>query len=102
MQVKKQQLELYMKQQTSSKSRKEYIKAVYRHPAYLTHIKKYIMRHAGLAEAQAVIKTARRNISNLRYADDTNLMAESEDKLKSLLMKVKEENQNVGLKLRKK
>ena len=99
MQVKKQQLELYMKQQTSSKSRKEYIKAVYRHPAYLTYIKKYIMRHAGLAEAQAVIKTARRNISNLRYADDTNLMAESEDKLKSLLMKVKKESEKVGLKL---
>ena len=99
MQVKKQQLELYMKQQTSSKSRKEYIKAVYRHPAYLTYIKKYIMRHAGLAEAQAVIKTARRNISNLRYADDTNLMAESKEELKSLLIKVKEESEKAGVKL---
>ena len=62
----------------------------------------YIMRNTGLEEAQAGFKIARRNINNLRYADDTTLMAESEDKLKSLLMKVKEENQNVGLKLRKK
>ena len=60
------------------------------------------MNNAGLDEALAGIKIAGRNINNLRYADDTTLMAESEDKLKSLLMKVKEENQNVGLKLRKK
>ena len=57
----------------------------------------YIMRNAGLEEAQAGIKTARRNINNLRYADDTTLMAESEEELKSLLMKVKEENEKVGL-----
>ena len=57
------------------------------------------MRNAGLEEAQAGIKIARRNISNLRYADDTTLMAESEEELKSLLMKVKEETQKVGLKL---
>ena len=57
------------------------------------------MRNAGLEEAQAGIKTAGRNINNLRYADDTTLMAESEDKLKSLLMKVKEESEKVGLKL---
>ena len=57
------------------------------------------MRNAGLEEAQAGIKTARRNISNLRYADDTTLMAESEEELKSLLMKVKEESEEVGLKL---
>ena len=57
------------------------------------------MRYAGLDEAQAVIKTARRNINNLRYADDMTLMAESEQELKSLLMKVKEESENVGLKL---
>ena len=57
------------------------------------------MRNAGLEEAQAGIKIAARNISNLRYADDTTLMAESEEELKSLLMKVKEESEKVGLKL---
>ena len=60
---------------------------------------KYIMRNAGLEEAQAGIKIARRNINNLRYADDTTLMAESEEELKSLLMKVKGESEKVGLKL---
>ena len=59
----------------------------------------YIMRNAGLEEAQAGIKIAGRNISNLRYADDTTLMTESEEELKSLLMKVKEESEKVGLKL---
>ena len=59
----------------------------------------YIMRNTGLDEAQAGIKIAGRNIKNLRYADDTTLMAESEEKLKSLLMKVKEESKKVGLKL---
>ena len=59
----------------------------------------YIIRNAGLEEAQAGIKIARRNINNLRDADDTTLMAESEDKLKSLLMKVKVESEKVGLKL---
>ena len=57
------------------------------------------MRNAGLEEAQARIKIAGRNISNLRYADDTTLMAESEEELKSLLMKVKEENEKLGLQL---
>ena len=57
------------------------------------------MRNTGLEEAQAGIKIARRNINNLRYADDTTLMAESEEELKSLLIKVKEENEKVGLKL---
>ena len=57
----------------------------------------YIMRNAGLEEAQAGIKIAGRNINNLRYADDTTLMAESEEEIKSLLMKVKEESENVGL-----
>ena len=57
------------------------------------------MRNAGLEEAQAGIKIARRNINNLRYADDTTLMAESEEELKSLLMKVKEESEKVGLNL---
>ena len=59
----------------------------------------YIMRNAGLEEAQAGIKIAGRNINNLRYADDTTLRAESEEELKSLLMKVKEESEQVGLKL---
>ena len=57
------------------------------------------MRHAGLEEAQAEIKIARRNINNLRYTDDTTLMADSEEELRSLLMKVKEESEKVGLKL---
>ena len=57
------------------------------------------MRNAGLEEAQAGIKIARRNINNLRYADDTTLMAESEEELKSLLMKVKEESEKIGLQL---
>ena len=83
-----------MEQQTGSKSGKEYVKAVSCHPAYLTY-----MRNAGLEEAQAEIKIAGRNINNLRYADDTTLMAESEEELKSLLLKVKEENEKVGLKL---
>ena len=60
---------------------------------------KYITRNAGLEEAQAEIKIARRNINNLRYADDTTLMADSEEELKSLLIKVKEESEKVGLKL---
>ena len=59
---------------------------------------KYIMRNAGLEEAQAGIKIAGRNMNNLRYADDTTLMAESEEELKSLLMKVKEESEKFGLK----
>ena len=59
----------------------------------------YIMRNAGLDKAQSGIKTARRNINNLRYAEDTTLMAESKEELKSLLMKVKEESEKVGLKI---
>ena len=96
MQVRKQQLELDMDQQTGSKQEKEYIKAVYCHPAYLTFMQSTSMRNTGLNEAQAGIKIARRNISNLRYEDDTTLMAENEE-LKSLLMKVKEESEKVGL-----
>ena len=93
MQVRKQQLEPDMEQQTGSK--KEYAKAVYGHPAYL--YAEYIMRNDGLDETQAGIKIARRNINNLRYADDTSLLAESEE-LESLLMKVKKESEKVGLK----
>ena len=96
MQVKKQQLEPDM-EQTDSKLGKEYIKAVYCHPAYLI-ICRIHHWNAGL-EAQAGIKIAGRNIHNLRYADDTTLMAESEEELKSLLMKVKEKNEKAGLKL---
>ena len=81
-----------MEQQTSSKSGKEYVKAVCCHPAYLTYIADYIMRNTGLDEAQAGIKIARRNIYNFRYADDTTLLGESEEELKSLLMKVEEES----------
>ena len=99
MQVKKQQLELDMEQQTGSKSGKEYVKAIYCHPAYFNLYAEYIMRNAGVDEAQAGIKIAGRNIDNLRYADDTTLMAESEEELKSFLMKVKEESEKVGLKL---
>ena len=68
-------------------------------PCILNLYAEYIMRNTGLKEAQAGIKIARRNINNLRYADDTTLMAESEEQLKSLLMKVKEESEKVGLKL---
>ena len=67
-------------------------------PCLFNFYAEYIMRNAGLEEAQAGIKIARRNINNVRYADDTTLMAESEEELKSLLMKVKEESENVGLK----
>ena len=75
-----------------------YIKAVYCHPAYLTYMQSTSWE-AGLEEAEAEIKIAGKNINNFRYADDTTLMAESEEELKSLLMKVKEESEKVGLKL---
>ena len=94
MQIKKQQLELDMKQETGSKLGKEYIKAVYCHPAYLTY-----MQSTSWDEAQAGIKIAERNINNFRYADDTTLMAEIKDELKNLLMKLKEESEKIGLKL---
>ena len=68
-------------------------------PSLFNFYAEYIMRNAGLKETQAGIKIARRNINNLRYADDTTLMAESEEELKSFLMKVKEESEKVGLKL---
>ena len=84
--------------QTGSKLGKEYVKAVYCHPVYLTYIQ-IKSSNAGLDEAQARIKIAGRNINNLRYPDDTTLMAESKEELKSLLMKVKEESEKVGLKL---
>ena len=98
MQVKKQQLEPDVEQQTGSESWKEYIKAVYFHSAYLT-ICRVHHEECWAGWSTAGIKIVRRNISNLRYVDDTTLMAESEEELKSLLMKVKEESENVGLKL---
>ena len=93
MQVKKQELEPDIEQQTGSKVGKKYIKAVYCCPTYL--YAEYIMQNAGLDKAQAGIKIARRNINNLRYADDTILVAESEEELKSLL-KVKEESEKLA------
>ena len=78
--------------------KKEYIKAVYYHPAYLTYAE-YIMQNARLDEAQFGIKIARRNINNLRNADDTTLMPESKESLKRLLMKVKEDSEKIPLKL---
>ena len=68
-------------------------------PCLFNFFAEYIMRNSGLDEAQAGIKISRRNINNFRYADDTTLMAESEEELKSLLMKVKEKSEEVGLKL---
>ena len=86
MQVRKQQLELDMEQQ-----RKGVCQGCILSPCFFNLYAKYIMRNAELEEAQAGIKIAGRNINNLRYADDATLMAESEEELKSLLMKVKEE-----------
>ena len=82
-----------MEQQTCSRSGKEYVKAVILSPCLFNLYAEYIMRNTGLDEAQAGIKIARRNINNLRYADDTTLMAESEEELESLLMKVKRESE---------
>ena len=83
MQVKKQQLELDMEQQTGSKLGKEYVKDVYCHPAYLTSMQSTSWQNAGLDEVQAGIKIAGRNISNLRYTDETTLRAESQEELKA-------------------
>ena len=98
MQVRKQQLELDMEQQTGSKLRKENVKVVYCHPTYLIYWRiHHVKCWAGWSSTG--IKIAGGNINNLRYADDTTLMAESEEELKSLLMKVKEESEQVGSKL---
>ena len=96
MQVKKKQLEPNMEQLTGSKG---VCQGRILSPCLFNFYAEYIMRNAGLEETQAGLKIAGRNINNLRYADDTTLMAESEEKLKSLLMKVKEESEKVGLKL---
>ena len=98
MQVRKQQLELDMEQQTGSKSGKVYVMdSCILSPCLFNFYAEYIMRNAGLVEAQDGTKISRRNINNLKYADDTILMAESEEELKSLLMK--EESEKVDLKL---
>ena len=100
MQVKKQQLELDMEQTIDwFQIRKGVRQGCVLSSCLFNFYAEYIMRNTGLEEAQAGIKIARRNISHLRYADDTTLMAESEEELKSLLMKVKEESEKVGLKL---
>ena len=87
-----------MEQRVNSKLGKEYEKAVYCHPVYLTYTE-YIMQNTGLDEAHAGIKIAGRNTNNFRYVDGTTLMAESEEELKSLLMRVKEESERASLKL---
>ena len=99
MQVRKQQLELDMEPQAGSKSGKGVHWGSILLPYLFNLYAEYIMRNAGLEEAQVGIKIAGRNVNNLRYAGDTTLMEESEEELKILLMKVKEENEKVGLKL---
>ena len=99
MQVRKQQLELDMEQQTGSKLGKEYIKAVYCHPAYLTYMQSTSCEMPDWMKHKLKSKIAGRNINNLRYADDTTLTAQSKEQLKSLLMKVKEESEKTRLKL---
>ena len=87
-----------MEQQTNSKFGKEYIKAVYFCPAYLTYMQSTSCEMPGWMKHKLGIKIAGRNINNLRYADDTTLMAERKEELKSLLMKVKEESEKIWLK----
>ena len=96
MKIKNQQLESHMKQGPGSKLGKEYIKAYILSPCLFNFYAEYIMGNARLDEAQAWIKIAGRKINNLRYADDTTLMAESEEELKSLLMSVKEESEKLA------
>ena len=98
MQVRKHQLELDMENRLVP-NRKRSTSRLYIVTLPFHFYAEYIMRNAGLEETQAGIKIAGRNINNPRYADDTTLMAESEEELKSLLMKVKEESEKVGLKL---
>ena len=99
MQVKKQQLKPSMEQLIGSRLRKECDRAVCLSPCLLNLYAEHIMKTARLDEAQAGIKIGRRNINNLRYTDDTTLTIESKEKLKNLLMRVKEESQKPDLKL---
>ena len=97
MQVKKQQLEPNMEQQTENfQTRKGVLQGCILSPCLINLYAEYIMQNAGLDEAQAGIKIAGRNINNLRYADGTTLMEESEEELKSHLMKVKEEEKKLA------
>ena len=101
MQIKKKQLELDMEQWTGSKLGKESEKAVYCHPVTLYIVNVYaenIMQNARLEESQVGIQISRWNVNNLRYVDDTTLMAENEEELRSLSMKGKEESEKAGLK----
>ena len=99
MQVKKQQLELDMEKWTRFQVGEGVHQGCTLSPCLFSLYADYIMRNTGLDEAQAGIKIAGRNINNLRYTEDTNLMAESEEELKSLLTKVKEESEKTGLKV---
>ena len=90
MPVRKQQLELDMEKQTGSKEEKEYIKPVYCRPAYLTYMQSTSWESLGWMKHKLDSRLPGKNINNLKYADDTTLMAESKEELKSLLMKVKE------------
>ena len=99
MQIKKQQLEPDMEQWTGSNLEKGIYQGSILSPCLFSLYAEYIMLNVGLDEAQTEIKFARRNINNFRYADDITLMAESKEKLKSLLMKVKEESEKSGLQL---
>ena len=99
MQVRKQQLELDMEQQTGSKSGKGVRQGCILSPCLFNLYVDYIVQNAGLDESQAGIKISRRYINNLRYADDTTLMGETKEELKSLLMMVKKESEKAGLKL---
>ena len=99
MQVKKQQLEPDMEQQTGFKLGEEYDKALYCHPAYLTFTQSTSCEMPGWMKLKLESRLLGENINNLRYADDTTLMAESEEDLKTHLMEVKEESEKDGLKL---
>ena len=95
MQVKKQQIEPDMEQQIGSKQKTKYVEAVYCYPAYLTYMQSTSWEMQGWKEHKLESRLPR-NINNLRYADDTTLMAESEEELKSLLMKVMEESKKLA------
>ena len=96
MKFRKQQLEQDIEQQTGSKLGKEYIKAVYSDPVYSAYMQSISWEMLGWMKHKLELKIVGRNINNLRYADDTTLMAESEEELNSLLMKVTEESEKSG------
>ena len=99
MQVRKQELEVDMEQQTGSKQEKEYVKAVYCHPAHLTSVQSTSWETLGWKKHKLESRLPGEISITFRYADDATLLAESEEELKSLLMKVKEESEKVALKL---